>query len=231
MPSEKRLKCVNDDHFSLRWRDRRRDHGSVQPAPCILRLGPSETPALTRVLPMPATAALLVIDVQQGLCQGEYAAHDAAGLIQRINTLSEKARAAGAPVVFIQHEAASGPLQHGSSGWPLAEGLNVAENDLRLRKTTPDAFLRTMLEALLLQHGIARVVICGLQSEFCVDTTTRRAMALGFSVTLVADGHSTLDSAELTAPQITAHHNRLLPQISSFGSRTQCLQAEEVCFD
>lgn len=180
---------------------------------------------------MPATTALLVIDVQQCLCQGEYAAHDAAGLIQRINTLSEKARTAGAPVVFIQHEAASGPLQHGSPGWQLAEGLNVTEGDLRLRKTTPDSFLHTALEALLHQRGIARVVVCGLQSEFCVDTTTRRAMALGFPITLVADGHSTMDSAELTAAQITTHHNRLLSQISSFGPRTRCVPTDEVRFD
>ncbi|TDM09720.1 MAG: hypothetical protein C4K60_10985, partial [Ideonella sp. MAG2] len=128
---------------------------------------------------MPATSALLVIDVQQGLCQGEYAAHDVLGLIQRINTLSEKARAAGAPVVFIQHEAASGPLQHGSPGWALAEGLTVAEGDLRVRKTTPDSFMHTGLEAHLHQRGIDRMVICGLQTEFCVDTTTRRAMAQG----------------------------------------------------
>ncbi|WP_396269989.1 cysteine hydrolase family protein [Ideonella sp.] len=180
---------------------------------------------------MPATSALLVIDVQQGLCQGEYAAHDVPGLIQRINTLSEKARAAGAPVVFIQHEAASGPLQHDSPGWALADGLTLAEGDLRVRKTTPDSFMHTGLEAHLHQRGIARVVICGLQTEFCVDTTTRRAMALGFPVTLVADGHSTMDSAELSAPQIIAHHNRLLPQISSFGPRTHCVRAEEVRFD
>lgn len=180
---------------------------------------------------MPATTALLVIDVQQGLCQGEYAAHDAAGLIQRINTLSEKARAAGAPVAFIQHEAASGPLQHDSPGWALADGLTLAEGDLLVRKTTPDSFMHTGLEAHLHQRGIARVVICGLQTEFCVDTTTRRAMALGFPVTLVADGHSTMDSAELSALQIIAHHNRLLAQITSFGPRTRCVRAEELRFD
>jgi nicotinamidase-related amidase len=180
---------------------------------------------------MPATSALLVIDVQQGLCQGEYAAHDVLGLIERLNGLSARARAAGAPVFFIQHEAPGGPLQHDSPGWQLADGLTVAQSDLRVRKTTPDSFMHTGLEAHLHQRGIARVVICGLQTEFCVDTTTRRAMALGFPVTLVTDGHSTMDSAELTATQIIAHHNRLLPQISSFGPRTRCVRAEELRFD
>jgi nicotinamidase-related amidase len=52
--------------------------------------------------------ALLVIDAQQALREGDDAAHDCAGPIPRINCVAQRARAAGAPVIFIQHEAASG---------------------------------------------------------------------------------------------------------------------------
>jgi len=54
-----------------------------------------------------------------------------------------------------------------------------------------------------------RLVICGLQSEYCVDTTTRRAFSLGYDITLVADGHSTC-AGSLTAAQKIAHHNEVL---------------------
>ncbi|MFP6645312.1 MAG: isochorismatase family protein [Candidatus Latescibacterota bacterium] len=54
-----------------------------------------------------------------------------------------------------------------------------------------------------------RLVICGLPSEYCVDTTTRRAFSLGYDITLVADGHSTC-AGSLTAAQKIAHHNEVL---------------------
>ena len=120
--------------------------------------------------------ALLIIDVQQGLCEGEGAAFRCAGTIARINALSAAARAAGAPVVFVQHEALN-ELRHGSREWQLADGLVAEPGDLRLRKTTPDSFNKTSLESLLRERGIDTLVICGMHTEFCVDTTCRRAMA------------------------------------------------------
>jgi nicotinamidase-related amidase len=75
-----------------------------------------------------------------------------------------------------------------------------------------------------------RVIACGLQSEFCVDSTVRRALALGYPVTLVADGHSTLDSGGLTAAQITAHHNTTLANMQSFGPTVQVVAADQVHF-
>jgi nicotinamidase-related amidase len=174
------------------------------------------------------TTALLIIDVQQALCTGEYGAFEAARVLQRINFVAAQARAAGAPVVLIQHDAPGGVLAHGSAGWQLAQGLDVAPSDVRLRKQATDSFHHTELQALLQARGVTALVICGLQSEFCVDTTTRRALALGYPVTLVADGHSTCDNGVLTAAQITAHHNTTLANISSFGPRAVAVVAAGV---
>jgi nicotinamidase-related amidase len=174
--------------------------------------------------------AVLVIDVQRGLCEGEYQTFDAAGVIDRINDVTAKARSAGALVVIIQHESKDGLLVHGSRGWELAPQLQVAATDTMLRKTATDSFHRTELDAILKQHGASELVICGMQSDFCVDTTTRRALALGYPVLLVSDGHTTLDNKHLTAAQITQHHNETLSNIESFGVRARLESARDVLF-
>ncbi|MFN9725939.1 cysteine hydrolase family protein [Acidovorax sp.] len=179
---------------------------------------------------MPTISALLVIDVQRGLCEGEYRAFEVDQLIARVNALTTEARVVNAPVVFIQHEAKSGPLQYGSEGWHLALGIKASPSDILVRKTTPDSFLRTNLEQVLKQHDVGHLVICGLQTEYCVDTTTRRALALGYPVTLVADAHSTLGNEHLSAAQIIRHHNDTLSSISSFGPMARLMPASEVRF-
>ena len=167
--------------------------------------------------------AVLVIDVQQGLCEGEGKAHDCDGLFANINCVTAQARSVGAPVIFIQHESKAGYLEHGSVAWRLADGLHVAPEDLRIRKTTPDAFLRTTLAAVLKERGIDHLVVCGMHTEFCVDTTTRQALAHGFPVTLVADAHTSAGNSALTPQQVIAHHNATLTHISSFGPRVTAI--------
>jgi nicotinamidase-related amidase len=174
------------------------------------------------------STALLIIDVQHALCHGEYAGFEADRVISRINSVSHRVRAAGGLVVVIQHESPDGALTHGSAGWKLATGLVTTATDIFLRKTATDSFHNTPLHGILQERGITRLIICGLQSEFCVDTTTRRALALGYPVVLVADGHTTMDNGVLTAAQISAHHNETLANISSFGPRAVALPASEV---
>ena len=176
------------------------------------------------------TQAVLVIDVQQGLCVGEGAAHDCPGTIARINTVTAKARAAGVPVVFIQHESDQGYLEHGSKDWQLADGLVALPADPRVRKTTPDSFLRTDLKAKLDLLGVSELVVCGMHTEFCVDTTTRRALALGYPVWLVSDAHTSAGNAAISAAQVIAHHNATLTNISSFGPRVRTVDSAAIRF-
>jgi len=173
------------------------------------------------------TIALLIIDVQHALCSGPYEAFESGRVIERINLVSRKARQAGAPVVVIQHESPDGPLAYGTDGWQLAAGLETQPTDIHLRKRATDSFHHTDLQAILQAKGVTALAICGLQSEFCVDTTTRRALALGYPVQLISDGHSTMSNGVLSAAQITAHHNETLANISSFGPRVTLTAASE----
>ena len=173
-------------------------------------------------------SAVLVIDVQQGLCEGDGAAFDCEATIRRINEVTRKARLVDAPVIFVQHESTSGYLEHGTPAWRLASELRVQPNDIKVRKTTPDPFLRTNLEELLRDAGIQQLVICGMHSEFCIDTTTRRALALGFPVVLISDGHTSAGNEAISPQQVIAHENATLAGISSFGPRAFLVTSAEV---
>jgi nicotinamidase-related amidase len=79
-----------------------------------------------------------------------------------------------------------------------------------IQKQMPDAFHDTNLWRILKVRRIKKLVIVGLQTEYCIDTTCRRAFSLGFEVTLVRDAHSTWNSPLLSAQQIINHHNHVL---------------------
>lgn len=165
--------------------------------------------------------ALLIIDVQHALCSGEEDCFQSQRVIQTINDLSARARARSLPVILVQHEEleGQGPLIHGSAAWQLADGLVVQPQDLRVRKTTRDAFYRTDLLPLLQARGIDRVVACGMQTDYCVNATVRQAHVLGFDVVLAADAHTTVDNGSVSAEQIIADHNRQLARLSSAVAR------------
>ena len=154
--------------------------------------------------------ALIVIDVQNGV----YAYEDnevlgGPALIATINRLITSARAAGTPVVFVQHE--DEWLHAGDPAWELVRELDARpDTDILVGKRHGSAFHDTSLAETLGSMGIDEVVLCGLQTELCVDSTLRHAAALNFDVSLVEDAHSTFDNGTLTAPQIIEHHNRTL---------------------
>jgi nicotinamidase-related amidase len=173
--------------------------------------------------------ALLVIDMQRALCTGDEAAHGIDEVLRQVNHLVRGARQAGAPVVLVQHEEDGGPLSHGAPGWQLVDGLEAAAADPRIRKKTPNSFHGTTLQPLLQELGITRLVVCGLQTDFCVDTTVRQALPLGYDIALAADAHSTTDGV-ISAPQVIAHHNRTLRYMTHFGPAVEVRPAAEISF-
>jgi len=176
-------------------------------------------------------SARLIIDVQQAQSSRRYAAYGAPNFISRINNVIDKVRLADAAVIFIQHESTDGVLDFGSDGWQLADGLNVLDGDTLIRKCVTDAFHNTELHQLLTGKNIGHLVICGFQSDFCVDSTTNRALGLGYAVLLISDAHSTIDNDVLTATQITQHHNVTLANIDSYPVRVKLVKAHDVGFE
>ncbi|PFG05307.1 nicotinamidase-related amidase [Bacillus sp. es.034] len=155
--------------------------------------------------------ALLVIDVQNGMFQEGNVVYKGERLLQTVKDLIEKARSNEASIFFIQHNAPAGkPLEYGTKGWEIHPDITPNTQDVFIQKTTPDSFYNTSLNDELKKQGIEHLVITGIQTEACVDTTCRRAFSLDYKVTIASDAHSTWDSQDITAQQIINHHNGVL---------------------
>jgi nicotinamidase-related amidase len=154
--------------------------------------------------------ALVLIDVQVNMFEPD-PVHDSKQLMPTLTRLLAQARQAHIPVIFVQNNGETGaPDEPNTPGWHIHPALAPTEDETVLQKEMEDAFYQTPLSQKLAELGVTRLIIAGLQTEMCVDTTIRAAKSRDYDVTLVADGHSTFDSPALTAVQIIAHHNDIL---------------------
>ncbi|MFD2340403.1 isochorismatase family protein [Clavibacter tessellarius] len=152
---------------------------------------------------MASTTALLVIDLQAGVLPG---CRDSDGVVARTAALVARARAAGAPVVWIQDHHG---FAEGDPDWALVPPLARTPGEALVRKAHRDSFAGTNLVEVLARLGTTRIVVAGAQTDYCVRTTLQSAAARGFDVTLVGDAHTTADARHegvaIGAEQIIAH--------------------------
>ena len=162
--------------------------------------------------------ALLIIDIQVGLLHGPEAPHAGAETLANINRLGQAARSAALPVLAVRHTGPAGsPIAAGSPFWQLAP-------DRVFDKQRPSAFHGTGLDGWLKEDGVQTLIVTGMKTQYCIDTTCRAAADLGYTVVLVSDAHTCMDTPQLTAPQIIAHHNATLA-----GPFVRLMSSDEVC--
>ncbi len=175
---------------------------------------------------MPATA-LLIIDVQVGIVGGAYRE---AEVLTVIAEMADRARAAEAPVIYLQHcHDRYEPMMKGAEGWPIHPKVAPKSDDVIVEKTASDGFYQTRLAAELQRLGVQQVVICGLQTEFCVDATSRAALSHGYDVILAADGHTTGD-AVISARTTIQHHNYALGNLAHPDRRIVVRPSDQISF-
>src|SRR5579871_370410 len=150
-------------------------------------------------------AALLVIDVQNGVVESAHARDE---VVENIAALVEKARGGGVPVVWVQHE--NDDLVKGSDPWRIVPELVPDEAEPLVEKRYSDSFEETELEAVLSRLGVGRLLVTGAQTDECVRSTLHGALVRGYDTTLVSDAHTTEDQSAWGAPppeQVIAHTN------------------------
>lgn len=145
--------------------------------------------------PMPTQTtvdALIVVDMQMAFVTGPDAVPGHATLLPAVETLIEAARSAGAPVIVLQNDGATGTVDEPHQpGWELYFAPQPGEP--MVRKTTDDGFEGTGLQDILDGAGVRSLAIAGVLSEMCVAATARSAMDLGYVVLLPHDAHATYD--------------------------------------
>lgn len=172
------------------------------------------------------TDALLVIDLQRGMFTGTQAPYDGAAVLSRVSDLLARARAQDVPVLHVQHDGGPGDdLERLTAGWEIHPAVAPRPGEPVIEKAQCSAFQGTTLHDQLRAKGVTRLVIAGMQTEYCIDTNCRLAHELGYRVVLIEDGHTTFDTATLTGAQIVAHHNRTLR-----GSFVELAKASDVVF-
>ncbi|MGN6791372.1 MAG: cysteine hydrolase family protein [Streptosporangiaceae bacterium] len=138
--------------------------------------------------------AFLIIDVQESFRQRPiWRAVSDPKIADHLVPLVQAARAAGDEVIWILHsEPGTGSTFDPASGFvTIMPPLAPEENELVLTKTSHNAFTTTNLQQLLTSRGITEVIVTGLRTEQCCETTARLASDLGYSVTFVLDGTAT----------------------------------------
>jgi nicotinamidase-related amidase len=153
-----------------------------------------------------ANTALLLVDVQQGIDDPRRGPRNNPAAERRIADLLAAWRAAGRPVIHVQHLSLEpgSLLREGLAGAAFKPEATPLPGEPVFRKHTHSAFIGTDLEAHLRAHGIADLVVVGLTTDHCVSTTVRMAGDLGFRVTVIADATATFGRRGLDDDEYSA---------------------------
>lgn len=155
-------------------------------------------------------AALILIDIQDGFDDPSLGSRNNPDAERNAARLLAAWRLEGRPLVHIQHRS----VKPDSPLWPEKPGVEIKaivapqNGEPLMTKTVNNAFVGTGLEGFLRERQIGQVVIAGLTTNHCVDTTTRMAGDLGFNPILVSDASATFDRTGpdgVTWPAETVH--------------------------
>ncbi|MEU6540197.1 isochorismatase family protein [Streptomyces sp. NPDC047000] len=169
------------------------------------------------------TRALIVVDVQESFrARPLWETISDPKIAHQVDRLVRLAREAGDLVVWVLHsEPGSGDVFDPALGHVrLMEGLERRNTEPLIHKTSHNSFTTTNLQQILTEHGIHDLIVCGIRTEQCVETTARVASDLGYQVTFVTDATATNPIAHPDSP---AHRS-----IAELLSDPLTLGAEEI---
>ncbi|MDE0804168.1 MAG: isochorismatase family protein [Acidimicrobiales bacterium] len=179
-------------------------------------------------LPDRPNSALVVIDVQNDVVADSV---DRDVVLENINALVKRARAAGVDVVWVQHH--DDNLVRDTEGWSLVPELVPTESEPVVHKSYGDSLGDTDLESVLAERGVGALIVTGAQTDACVRSTLHGGFVRGYDVTLVSDAHTTEDLRPYGAPApeaVVAHTNLYWQYQTAPGRRAEVVPAESIEF-
>ena len=171
----------------------------------------------------PENAALLVLDMQEYFISESSHAYipSAPAIVSGIDKLIVAFSCADYPVIFTRH--LNTPEDAGmmtewwrdlitpQSAYSRSITFTKAQNSIQIIKTQYDAFYHTELEGTLHNFDISQVVICGVMTHLCCETTARSAFMRGFEVFFTVDGTATYNEELHRASLLTLSHGFAIP--------------------
>jgi ureidoacrylate peracid hydrolase len=169
---------------------------------------------------VPERTALVNVDMQNCFVHGSpISAPDGLIVLGRINRLAATCRAAGILVIHTSHVLRSdgsnmgvlseiapnvkqGMINKGSESAALHKGLDVDPRDILLEKPRFGAFHGTDLELILRSRGIDTIIVTGIATNVCCETTAREATVRDFRVFFLSDGTATFDIGDVSAAEL-----------------------------
>ncbi|WHX50971.1 cysteine hydrolase family protein [Paenibacillus woosongensis] len=151
-------------------------------------------------------AALLVVDVQNALVEAK--PFDIEVVISNIERLISTCRENSIEVIYVQHDDPVGEaLEPNTEGWQIYSGISPLANEKVINKKFNSAFKGTNLKEYLERKGIEQLIITGMQTEYCIDTTLKAAFEYGFQVMIPERTNTTFDNGDLLASDLYHFYN------------------------
>lgn len=183
----------------------------------------------------PSKTALLITDMQNVFVEGSpVSAPEGLGVLDRLNRLAALCHEAGIQVIYTAHvvrpdhsnmgilgdivpPVQAGLIDDGSVPGSLHAGIRMREGDILLKKPRYGAFHGTDLELILRHKGIDTLIIGGIATNVCCETTAREAAVRDFKVLFLSDGTATFDLPDMGFGAITAQEiQRVTCSVISF---------------
>jgi ureidoacrylate peracid hydrolase len=171
---------------------------------------------------VPSKTALIVVDMQNVFVEGyPFSAPEGPQVLDRLNRLAEFCRECGIQVIYTAHVVRSdhsnvgvlgdilppvreGVIDDGSISGDFHPGVQVREGDITLKKARYGAFDGTDLELILRHKGIDTLIIGGIATNVCAETTAREANVRDFKVLFLSDGTATFGLPDVGFGPLTA---------------------------
>ncbi len=152
---------------------------------------------------------LLVIDVQELITKS--ALYQFGTFRANLKKLINAARENGAEVIYVRHDdGADKPLSKGKHGFNIYHEIAPALGELIFDKTVNSPFKESGLLKYLNKNGVERLIVAGLQTEYCIDATVKCGFEHGFEIIVPGYANSTFDNDYLSAEKTYEYYNNFI---------------------
>ncbi|QXW96449.1 cysteine hydrolase [Streptococcus rubneri] len=148
--------------------------------------------------------AFIIIDVQNILVETGF---ETEKLLEKITYLQDQARSKNIEIIYVQH--VENPEAQTSEDWQLSALLNRKLDEKVFQKRYNSMFKETGLKEYLDQQGIEQLVLCGMQTEYCVDTSVKVGFEYGYKLVIPEGAVTTFDGEDIPAETLNEFYENI----------------------